>query len=667
MNGFLRVFRLALRFRLTLVGVVATAFLLGIMWSANISIVYPFTKVMVYGKTMQEWVHDEVADCEGRLAASQKKALEHESHSNAVELPAAERVRAQRNLELERENAKLIAGQLAYTRRIQPYIERYAPATAFRTVLCLVGLLLVGSLTKDGFFVANMLLVERLVQLVMFDLRKQFYRQTLRLDMAALGENSSSELMASFTSDIACLAIGLNNLLGKALREPLRMLTCLVGAAIVSWQLLLFSLIIAPPCLFLMQRLSKSLKRNSRRALTEISALFNRLTETFAGMHTVKAFTMEQYERARFHDTTKAIYRTSMRVCLYTSLTKPVTELFGIGVIAIALVAGSYLVLNQETTILGVKMCDRPLTAAGLMLFFSMLAGVSDPARKMSEIFGVLAAGAAASDRLLPLLDREPTIVDPAEPQSPARPHRKLVFDQVNFAYQSSQPVLRGVNLSIAFGETVAIVGPNGCGKSTLVNLLLRFYDPGQGSIQLDGVDLRQMRLRDLRERIGVVSQLTHLFDDTVANNIRYGSQHATDEQVMAAARKAHAHRFITEKLSDGYQTEVGQGGSRLSGGQRQRIALARAILRNPDILVLDEATSQIDVESEQLIHKALAEFVHGRTAIMITHRLSTLTLAHRIIVMDAGQITDVGTHQELMSRCEVYQRLHESQFRQTA
>jgi ATP-binding cassette subfamily B protein/subfamily B ATP-binding cassette protein MsbA len=667
MHGFFRVFKLALRFRFTIVGVVSTALLLGIMWGANISVVYPFIKVMVYGKTMQEWIRDEIADCELRIESSQRKALAFEIRAKKAELPATERERAKHALIREREIATGFAKQLATTRRIQPYIERYAPETAFRTVLYLVGMLLAGSLIKDGFFVANMLLVERLVQLVMFDLRKQFYRQTLRLDTAALGEHSSSELLASFTNDITCLAISLNNLLGKALREPLRMIACLVGAAIVSWQLLLFSLLIAPPCLYLMKCLSKSLKRNSRRALTEIAALFNRLTETFAGMQTVKAFTMEQYERARFHETTKAIYRTSMRVCLYTSLTKPVTELFGIGVIAIALVAGSFLVLNQETHILGVKMCDRPLTAPGLMLFFGMLAGVSDPARKMSEIFGVLAAGAAASDRLLPLLDREPTIVDPVQPESPPRPHRELVFDQVNFAYQPTHPVLRGIDLKIAFGETVAIVGPNGCGKSTLINLLLRFYDPDQGSIRMDGVNLRQMRLKDLRERIGIVSQLTHLFDDTVANNIRYGSPHATNEQVMAAARQAHAHRFIEEKLRDGYHTEVGQGGSRLSGGQRQRIALARAILRDPEILVLDEATSQIDVESEQAIHKALAEFVQGRTAIMITHRLSTLTLAHRIIVMDAGQIIDVGTHQELMNRCSVYQRLHEPQLRQSA
>jgi ATP-binding cassette subfamily B protein/subfamily B ATP-binding cassette protein MsbA len=445
------------------------------------------------------------------------------------------------------------------------------------------------------------------------------------------------------------------------------MLACLIGAAWMSWQLLLFSLLIAPPCLLLMKWLSKSLKRNSRKSLAEVATLYNRLTETFSGLQTVKAFTMEAYERARFHDTTKAIYQITMRVCLYTSLTKPVTELFGVGVVSLALVAGSYLVLSGETHMFGIPMCSQPLSSTHLLLFFGMLAGVADPARKMSEVFSVIAGGAAAAERLLPLLDREPTIVDPPQPESPLQPHRRLVLDNVSFHYQPSQPVLGNVSLTIPFGETIAIVGPNGCGKTTLINLLLRFYDPTAGCIRLDQVDLRKMRQRDLRERIGMVSQATHLFDDTVANNIRYGAPPATDAEIEAAARRAHAHRFIVEKLSDGYHTVIGQSGSRLSGGQRQRLALARAILRNPEILILDEATSQIDLESEQLIHEALAEFVEGRTAIMITHRLSTLALADRIVVMDAGRIVDAGAHHELISRCALYQRLHEVQFKQSA
>jgi len=252
---------------------------------------------------------------------------------------------------------------------------------------------------------------------------------------------------------------------------------------------------------------------------------------------------------------------------------------------------------------------------------------------------------------------------DPARPRSLGRHHRDLVFDEVGFAYQAGHPVLRNINLRIGFGETVAIVGPSGCGKTTLANLIWRFADPTSGQIRLDGIPLPEVRLCELRRQIGLVTQEPVLFDDTVWNNIRYGSPEASEAEVLQAAQQAHAHRFIEHELPDGYRTMIGPMGGQLSGGQRQRIALARAILRNPAILILDEATSQVDLESERLIQHTLEQFVQGRTTILITHRLGSLVLADRIVVMEDGQIVDVGRHTELVARCELYRRLYQIQF----
>jgi ATP-binding cassette subfamily B protein/subfamily B ATP-binding cassette protein MsbA len=285
---------------------------------------------------------------------------------------------------------------------------------------------------------------------------------------------------------------------------------------------------------------------------------------------------------------------------------------------------------------------------------------VADPARKLADVFTRLQRGAAAADRIYQRLDREPAVCDPPKPVRLDRHHADLTFDGVSFAYHPGRPVVEQIDLRIGFGETIAIVGPNGCGKSTLLSLVARFADPCSGEIRLDGIPLPAVRMCELRGQIGLVTQETLLFDDTVANNIRYGSPRASHEQLVRAAQRALAHRFIEEQLPAGYQTVVGPQGCRLSGGQRQRIALARAMLRDPAILLFDEITSQVDPESEQAIQRALERFVRQRTTLIVTHRMGMLSLADRIVVMEAGRIIDTGTHVELVARCPLYRRLHQ-------
>ena len=644
-------------------GGMACALGVALLWGANIGTVYPFVEVAFQGESLQKWVAEEIEQAQQKQEelASQLDQLRREQHQ----------ARGERRVSLGNKIAlaesRLQAEQEAQQRYrwLQPYIDRYLPTTPFRTLVLLIAFLLIGTAVKDLFLIGNNILVARLAHLSTFELRKLFYRRTLRMDLATFGNEGTADLMSRFTHDMDQIAAGLATLFGRMVREPLKMAACLIGAGLICWRLLFLSLIIAPVAGLLIRWLGKSLKRANRRAMEGMSRIYTALEETFRGIKIVKAFTSEAQERRHFHLRSKQYYRQSMRIARYDSLTRPCSEIMGIITICLALLAGAWLVLSNETHLLGIRMSDRPLSLGSLLLFYGLLAGAADPMRKLSDVFAQLQRATAAADRIYSRLDREPTIRDPERPAPRQRHHREITLEGVSFGYTPGRPVVEEVDLQIPFGETVAIVGPNGCGKSTLLNLLPRFFDPTEGEIRLDGVPLSQMRVRDLRGQISLVSQETLLFDDTIENNIRYGSPHATHEQVVAAARQAHAHDFIVGELGDGYDTVAGPLGGRLSGGQRQRIALARAILRDPTILLLDEATSQVDLESEQIIQQVLEQFIHDRTAVIVTHRLSILRLADRIVVMHSGRMLDVGTHEQLLARCDLYRKLHQIQFDQ--
>jgi ATP-binding cassette, subfamily B, bacterial MsbA len=661
MKNFARAIRLALRRRFTVLGILFSSITVALLWGANIGTVYPFMEVVFQQDSIHTFLDEELERVEAMQPQLQATRTWYEQQRD--QRSGVGRAYYAMRVSLVRAG-EAINGQFVSTGR---WILPALPDKPFSSLVMVVVFLLVATILKCLAHCLNIILVARLTHLNSLDLSNQFYRHTLNMELSTFGRGRTSELMSRFTNDISAVSGGISVLFGNTLREPLKMLVCLFCAAMISWQLLVLSLFVAPMAIILMYRLAKSVKRANRRALEEVAQVYNRLSESFTGIKAVQAYTMERIERSRFLQTSKQLYHKSMKISLYSAMIRMNNELLGVGVIALAMLSGGYLVLNGETHLLGMRMSDEPLSVPAMMLFFGFLVGVSDPARKLSDVFHQLQRGAAAADRIYPLLDQMPTIVDPPQPKQVPEGPCEVVFDRVSFAYEPDQLVLKDINLRIGAGEKLAIVGPNGCGKSTLTNLIPRFYDPVEGEVRLNYTGVHELRLRDLRKSIGIVTQQTLLFDDTIANNIRYGSPHATDEEVMEAAKKAQAHRFIVEHLPHGYQTAVGERGDRLSGGQRQRIALARAILRNPSILILDEATSQVDQESEQLIHRALESFMEGRTSLLITHRSSTLSLVDRILVMDEGRIVDLGTHDELLARCPLYHRLYQTEMRQTA
>ncbi len=665
MGNFARAIQIALRHRFTVVASILCSLMVALFWAANITVVLPIVDGVMHGKSVPEMVDEWIENKNIRLAELDAELETHREQLTNAPGNAQQALRFQiGHCEDQRADANAKLKRYLFFR---PIVQHWLPITPFGTLVAICLFLFLGTLLKSLFRIAGTFFMARLGMLTDFELRKQLYRQTLRLDLGTFRQNSSGDLMNRFTGEITSIALGTQMVFGMAIREPLKMIACLSIAAWISWQLLLLTMISAPLAAYGIHWLAKALKRANRRALEELSSVYDHLEETFGGIKVIKAFTMESHERSRFHQVSKQYYRRSMKIAIYDSLVSPLTETVGIGMILAAMMAGGYLVLNQQTHLFGIRISSEPLSHGMLTLFYGMLAGASDPVRRLSAVFNSLQRAAASSDRVYALLDRTTNVADPQVPVMLPKKLGRIQFRDVSFAYKPGEPVLQKLNLQVHRGETIAIVGPNGCGKSTLMNLLPRFYDPTSGAVTIDGIDLHNLRISDLRARIGIVSQETLLFDDTVANNIRYGSPGATNEQVTAAARQAHAHQFITKKLAAGYQSPCGPSGNKLSGGQRQRIALARAILRDPEILILDEATSQIDVESERLIHEVLEKFVQGRTAFMITHRPSTLALADRIVVMEHGQIADVGKFEELSQRCKLFRRLAHLDYRESA
>jgi ATP-binding cassette, subfamily B, bacterial MsbA len=665
MKNFLRALRRTWPYRRRLAISVVCAVCAAVLWSLNFTAIYPVLKILGSDDTLQEQVDSRIAETERQIASwnaeierltAKKETLKSLPTSTWLEQQQKELAGNMARLESKLNSAWTTQHRFRW---VKSYVLPLLPEDRFMMLASLIGLVVLAVAVKGFFEFWQESLVGSAVNLALYDLRNRFYRKIIHLDVHEI-KDGASELLSRCTNDMELLGVGIKTLFGKVIAEPLRALCCVLVAMWISWQLTLLFLVLVPIAVFVVSKAGRLMKRATRRLLERMSNIYKILHETLLGIRVVKAFTMEPYERRRFKVATRDFYQKSMLVVNIDALAGPVIELLGVAAVALALLAGAYLVLRHQTHLLGLQMSQTPLEAEELLQLYALLAAIADPVRKLSSVFTRLQSGAAAADRIYHFLDREPKVKTNFHGPRLPRLRKNLEFRDVCFSYVPGRAVLSGINLTVGAGETVAVVGKNGCGKTTLLSLVPRFHDPDHGSVLIDGNDIRDVNLRTLRQQIGVVTQDPILFDDTIHNNIAYGSRHATREEVEAAAKKAFAHDFIMEK--GGYDSSIGPG-INLSGGEKQRIALARAVLRDPTILILDEFSSQIDTESEVLIHQALREFRQNRTTFVITHRLNTLEVADRIVVMDEKRIVAVGTHQELLASCALYQRLHDAHF----
>ncbi len=506
--------------------------------------------------------------------------------------------------------------------------------------LVLMTLLKVGATYLGGFFLVPIRTG------VVRDLRNQLNAKILALPLGFFSEERKGDVLARITGDVGEVENSVMSSLDLLLKNPILIFVYLGSMLVISWQLTLFVFLVLPIAGFVMGRVGKSLKRTSLEAQNQWGQLISQVEETLGGLRIIKAFTAEEFVDKRFRDSNEEYRQTVIGVNRRQLLAHPVSELLGTATIAIVLWYGGSLILNRDSSI------DASTFIYYLVIFYSLI----NPLKDLSKGAYAIRRGMGSMERVDRILRAESTITDPAEPK-PVVFNEAIRLEKVSFRY-AEEWVLRDVDLTIRKGQTVALVGHSGSGKSTLVDLIPRFYDVVEGRITIDGTDIREVAVADLRRLMGNVNQEPILFNASVFENIAFGVEGATLEKVRQAAEVAHADEFINE-MPAGYDTNIGDRGGKLSGGQRQRLSIARAVYKNPPILILDEATSALDTKSERLVQSALDRLMEGRTTIVIAHRLSTIIHADVICVVDDGRIVEQGTHDELLALGGHYAKLH--------
>jgi subfamily B ATP-binding cassette protein MsbA len=534
--------------------------------------------------------------------------------------------------------------------RLLGFVPRQETASdktrAVTAIIVLMGIFTVLRCTGRFF---QQYLSEKVVQRAVADLRKELFSHIIDMPIAFLEKDSPSDAVSRLVRDTAEVSAGAKTVFGKALREPLKAVALLAGAMVIDSKLTLIFMGSVPFIGYAIAKLGSKIKRATRKSLVSYSLMLGKLKETFAGIKVVKVYNQQQNENARFDAINNGLLKQLFRIAKIDAGTEPIMDVLGMFAGGAALLFGANWVAQQQI--------DPSL----FFTLVALLGAAAESVRKSSDIWNKLQQANAAAERVYAVIDREPEIQSPsAYVIEPLR--NRIKFENISFTYPGSEiQALRQINLSVEAGHNVALVGPNGSGKTTLANLIPRFHDPDSGRILIDGKDIRGATLASLRGQIGMVTQNVITFHDTIAANIAYGKPDATQEEIIAAAKRSFAHEFI-EPLPKGYDTLIGEEGTGLSGGQLQRIVIARAILNNPAILIFDEATSQVDADSEAKIHNAIEEIMRDRTSFVIAHRFSTVVTADVIVVMDRGQIVAQGHHDDLIRTCPLYQSLYETQ-----
>jgi subfamily B ATP-binding cassette protein MsbA len=516
--------------------------------------------------------------------------------------------------------------------------------------LSLLNLIVIGTLLlallKGVFSYFQRYLTSYVGQRVVTNLRDEVFQHLQRMSVGFLEEQRTGELIARITSDVAQIQVIISSGLISLFSQFFLLVGIIVAVLVINWRLALLTLTVLPLIVYVVSKAGHRIRGISHRVQEKIADLTSVLEETFSGIRVVKAFTMEKHEAKRFAQENEESFAANMKSAQALAFLTPTVEILYVVGLVIVLWFGGLEVLHGR------------LTTGRLVTFFTYIGMIGTPITILTNTINSFQQALAGADRLFEILDHEDDLREAPNAIELPKIKGEVEFRNVSFGYRPGQEILSGINLKVSSGEIVALVGPSGAGKTSLINLIPRFYVPNSGAVLVDGYDLMKIKVASLRQQIGLVPQETILFGVSIRENISYGKPKATEEEIVTAAKMANAHEFISA-LPDGYETLAGERGSKLSGGQKQRIAIARALLRNPRILILDEATSALDTEAERLVQEALERLLNGRTTFVIAHRLSTVQQADKIVVLAKGKIVEVGTHKELIQGKGLYAKMH--------